>query len=274
MLLATAQPVSGATGVVLVDEVVDELLLDEIMLDEFVTGEATLELRLLVIVGAGEEIDEFVDETTLIELELENVRFDDDEISLELELDPEITERTDELVMETGILELELLRRLNDVELTDVLEIGYGTLLELILLLNLGAVLVLAPSVVLSRRLVESLELGDVVEAPFALELLGAVLRLEAILELNEDSTFVDDPELEGVTMFVDDTELDGAEGRKMTVAKISPGETLRLCALKRVKEIHDEKLSTKEAAWQLACSAHSARHAVKPAGMEGRLMA
>jgi hypothetical protein len=177
-------------------------------------------------------------------------------------------------VMETGTLELELLRRLNDVELTDVLEIGYGTLLELILLLNLGAVLVLAPSVVLSRRLVESLELGDVVEAPFALELLGAVLRLEAILELNEDSTFVDDPELGRVTMFVDDTELDVAEGRKMTVAKISPGETLRLCALKRVKGIHDEKLSTKEAAWQLACSAHSARHAVKPAGMEGRLMA
>jgi hypothetical protein len=241
MLLATAQPVSGATGVVLVDEVVDEMLLDEIMLEEFVTNEATLELKLLVTVGVGEKIDEFVDETTMSELELGNVRFDDDEISLEL--DSEVMETTDELVMDTGTLELELLRRLNDVELTDVLEIGYGALLELILLVDLGAVLVLAPSVVLSLKLVEALELCDVIGASLDLELLGAVLRPD------EDSTFVDDPELEGVTMIVDDTELNDADGRKMTVAKISPGETLRLCASKRVKGVQDEKLSTKDAA-------------------------
>jgi hypothetical protein len=58
--------VSGATGVVLVNEVVDELLTGWIALDEFAEetmglvddSEATLELRLLLSVGAGEETDE------------------------------------------------------------------------------------------------------------------------------------------------------------------------------------------------------------------------
>jgi hypothetical protein len=91
---------------------------------------------------------------------------------------------------------------------------------------------VLGPSVVLSPRFVESLELDDVVGSSILPELLGVELRLEAISKLDEDPAAVDDTELDEVTISVDDTELDAAEGLKITVAKISPEETLRLCAL------------------------------------------
>jgi hypothetical protein len=141
------------------------------------------------------------------------------------------------------------------------------------LILDLEMVLALAPSVAESTKLEESLELDGVVEASGLLELLDVELRLETTPEVDEDLTFVGDPDLNDVRVFVDDTELDGTEGLKMTVAKISPGETLRLCALNWVKAMHDEKLATKEAARQSTCSAHSARHARRAVESEGGLI-
>lgn len=67
----------------------------------------------------------------------------------------------DEPVIDTETLELELLRTLKDVELMDVLEMGYGALPELDL--ETGPLLVLSEPVVLSTELVDSLELDDVV---------------------------------------------------------------------------------------------------------------
>jgi hypothetical protein len=138
------------------------------------------------------------------------------------------------------------------------------------MVLDLETVLVLASSVALSTKLEESLELDGVIEASGLLELLEVELRLETTPETGDGLTFVDDPELDDETASVDDTGLDDTEGLKMTVAKISPGETLRLCALDWVNGIHDEKLATKEAARQSACSAHSVRHALRPAEAEG----
>jgi len=194
------------------------------------------------------------------------------------ELDSEVVEMTNELVMDTNRLELELLRRLKDVELTDVLDMGYKVLLELNALLGLEMRLMLVLSavaellaVMLSLRLVESPDLDVAAVAP-PLELLPP--RLEGMFALEGNPRLVEDPEPDGAAVFVEDAEFEGVDGRKMTVAKISPGEILRLCALNRVKGVHDERLSTKEAARQLACSAHSARHAVKTGGIKGRSMA
>jgi len=174
------------------------------------------------------------------------------------------------------IVSLEL--SLEVVEMTDVLDMGYKALLELNVLLGLEMRLVLVLSavaellaVVLSLRLVESPGLDVAAVAP-PLELLPP--RLEGMFALEGNPRLVDDPEPEGAAVFVEDAEFEGVDGRKMTVAKISPGETLRLCASNWVKGLHDEGLSTKEAARQLACSAHSARHAVKTGGIEGRSMA
>jgi hypothetical protein len=241
MPLATAQPVSGAADVVLVDEVVDELLIGRIMLDKLENtvelvdelSTATTELMLLLAVSVEEGIIELVGDTIVLEFELENVELNDDEVSLEL--DTELTETTDELVTDALTLILELLRELKDIELTEVLDMGYRALLELILLLNLELRLVLVLSVDAELlAVVERLELDGVAVVPVTLELLGVALpfRLEGMLELEEDPRLIDDPELDGVAVFVDDTELEGADGRKMTVAKISPGETRRLCAL------------------------------------------
>ena len=226
----------------LVDEVVNDIALDEFA-EEIVRfvddSEATLELELLVSMGAGEETNEL----------------DGDEM----------------------ILELELPRELKDVEVTDVLVMGYRVLLALILLLDLETRRVLSElaallAIVLSAELVESLELEDA----GALELLGFALltRLDWMLELGKDPRFVDNLELDGSTVLVKGLELEGTDGRKMTVAKISPGETLRLCVLNSVKRMHDEKLPTKEAALQIDCSAHSLRHALRPVEIEGGLMA
>lgn len=245
MPLATAQPVSGAADVVLVDEVVDEvvdeLLIGRIMLDklentvelveEFTT--ATTELMLLLTVSVEEGIIELVGGAIILEFELDNVVLNDDGVSLAL--DTELAEITGELVTDALTLILELLRELKDVELTEVLDMGYRALLELILLLNLELRLILVLSVVAELlRVVENLELDGVAVAPVPLELLGVVLpsRLEGMLEVKEDPRLADDPELDGIAVFVDDTELEVADGRKMTVAKISPGETRRLCAL------------------------------------------
>jgi hypothetical protein len=250
----------GATGVVLTNEVIDELLVRESVLDEFaektvelvdefVAGGDTLELKLLLGGGVGEMVDEM----------------------------------TDELVRDTGTLELEPLLRLNDVELTDVLDMGYKTLLELVLPLDMETRLVPVLSVftellavVLSLRLLESVELDDMVTVPVPSELLVVVLpsRVEGMLELEEDIRSVDDPELDGLAVFVEDAELEGLGGRKMTMAKTSPGATVRLCASIRINVVHDEELSTKEAAWQLSCSAHSKRQSYRGTGMSGKLLA
>jgi hypothetical protein len=262
MPLATAQPVSGAADMALVDEivdevvaevvdeaadgvvdeaadevvdeVVDELLMGRIMLDKLENAvelvdelsTATTELMLLLAVTVEEGIIELVGGTIVLEFELDNVELNDEGISLEL--DTELTEITDKLVTDALLLILELLRTLKDVELTDVLDMGYKALLELILLLNLELRLVPVLSVD------ESLELDGVAVVPMTLELLGVALslRLEGMLEPEEDPRLADNPELDGIAVFVDDTELEGADGRKMTVAKISPGETRRLCAL------------------------------------------
>jgi hypothetical protein len=138
----------------LVDELVNELLIDEITLnvleentdelvDEVAAGGTTLELKLLVDVGSVgdvEEIDVFVGDMIALELRLEVVVSINDETSLDLELRTEVVESEDgaisleldsediemneELVMDTDTLELELLRRLEDVEVADVLNIG------------------------------------------------------------------------------------------------------------------------------------------------------
>jgi hypothetical protein len=269
MPLATAQPVSGAADMALVDEivdevvaevvdeaadgvvdeaadevvdeVVDELLIGRIMLDKLENAvelvdelsTATTELMLLLAVTVEEGIIELVGGTIVLEFELDNVELNDEGISLEL--DTELTEITDKLVTDALLLILELLRTLKDVELTDVLDMGYKALLELILLLNLELRLVLVLSVDAELLAVdESLELDGVAVVPMTLELLGVALslRLEGMLEPEEDPRLADNPELDGIAVFVDDTELEGADGRKMTVAKISPGETRRLCAL------------------------------------------
>jgi hypothetical protein len=197
-------------------------------------SEATLELRLLLSVGAGEETDELDGDGMILKLKLDMVELnDDDEASLEL--NSELAGMTDELVTDTGTLELELPRELKDVELTDVLDMGYRALFEVILLLDLETRPVLSGlaallAIVLSAELVESLELDDA----GSLELLGIVLptRLDGVLELGDDPGFVDNLEFDGSTVLANDLELEGADGRKMTVAKISPRKTLWLCAL------------------------------------------
>lgn len=172
---------SGATGSVLIDEVVDEL----------VAGGVTLELRLLLNVGDGEDINE---------LEFDLVELTDDEVSLELEL--EVTSVTNGVVTDTGTLGLRLLRELKDVGLTEVLVMGYRTLLEPILVLEVDTGLLLTPS-----------------------EPLVVVLSttLEGAFGLEEGQGLVDDRELAGVDAPADDLELVDVDGRKITVAKISP---------------------------------------------------
>lgn len=104
---------------------------------------------------------------------------------------------------DTDTLELELPRALKDVELIEVLDMGYDVLSELILL--------------------ETLELDIVVVASVPLELLESVLsvRLDEIARADEDPRLVIDPEIDGARVPVDDSGLGGADGRKMTVAKI-----------------------------------------------------
>jgi hypothetical protein len=122
MSLATAQPVNAEIGVLLVNEFVDELVI----------GKLTLELTLLLNDSVGEDIDEFVSKAIVLEVKLEVVVANEDEVSLkvvvanedEVSLELKATGSLSRLVMDKEALELELLRRLKDVELTDVLDMG------------------------------------------------------------------------------------------------------------------------------------------------------
>lgn len=71
--------------------------------------------------------------------------------------------------------------------------------------------------------LLETPELDIVVMASDPLELLESVLsvRLEDIPGTDEDPRLVIDPELDCARVPVDDAGLGGADGRKMTVAKM-----------------------------------------------------
>lgn len=104
----------------LVNELVDALVIGRVTLDDLAIDEIAFELALLVDVGTGEEIDEFVNEEVVLEVKFEVVDTDDDEASLELE----VTGVLDGPVMDKDTIELELLRRLKDIELTDVLDMG------------------------------------------------------------------------------------------------------------------------------------------------------
>lgn len=161
------------------------------------------------------------DDNDIVELDPdETPKLDSDEI---LKLDAEEIEMTDEVVMGTGSLELELLRELREVELIEVLDMGYFALLELIWLLDLevgliwlldtrmGPALVLsAPAELLAPRLVGNLELLGV----------RCSTRLEEIVELDEDLRSVDedlrsvdDAEPDDDTTFVDELSPAGADG-------------------------------------------------------------
>jgi hypothetical protein len=203
-LLATAQPLNGGAGVLLVDRLVEELAIDKVM----------LELKLLLGVGVGENIDEFVSDRIVLEVKLEVVNVEDDKISLELE--SEVTGMLDGLVLDKETLELELLRKLIDVELMDVLDIGYKRLLELALLLDLEVKLLLM--------------------LPVFVELRTAVLSSELVGSLRLDDmvlTMAVCPEMIGVVPSTpeDVVELGGIDSLKMTMAKISLGEFLEVCA-------------------------------------------
>lgn len=90
------------------------------------------------------------------------------------------------------------------------------------------------------------------VEGP---ELLGVRLSitLEEIMELDEDLRSDDGAELDGAATVVDELDSVGADGLKMTMAKISSAETLLLCASYCRSGVHVDELSMKEAARQSA---------------------
>lgn len=93
--------------------------------EEFVTGSMVLENEL--------EVTEVTEELVTLELLLK-IEVVAEVVVLEDEL--EVEEVTDEEVAGRTTLELEELLELDLVEMTDEFEIGYGTLLELILLLE------------------------------------------------------------------------------------------------------------------------------------------
>lgn len=190
------------------------MLAGTVLVDELVTGVAMLELPLKV--GVTEMTEEVDTDNVVLRLELKLVALAE-ELVVELENELEVGKIS---VTGRATLELDALPGLEVVEMVDEFEMGYKTLLERVLLLDpvIGLVLmVLKPSELADTP--GPIEEEGLVEAEGPVDAEGLV----------DDARSVDAEVFIDVEGLIDDEELDTA-GLKMTVAKMSPGATLRLC--------------------------------------------